>query len=64
MLGMVEFEAADAAGGFDATMISAWTAEFVTPVFLRKLREFVLTVAPEAERAMISAETAAATVTR
>jgi len=64
MQGMVEFEASDAAGGFDATIISAWAKEFATPVFLRTLRELVLTVAPEAERAMISAETAAAMVTR
>lgn len=52
MEGILRFEAADAAGAFDSAIIQAWAAEFATPVFLRRLREFVLAKVPAAAAAM------------
>lgn len=52
MDGILEFEAADAAGSFDSTVIQRWAAEFATPVFLRRMREFVLEKVPGAAVAM------------
>ncbi len=46
MVGILEFEAAEAAGRFDAEVIRGWAAEFATPVFLRRMREFVLEKVP------------------
>ncbi|MEO8737804.1 MAG: glycosyltransferase [Edaphobacter sp.] len=51
--GILRFEAAEAAGSFKASVIQAWAAEFWTPVFLRRLREFVLAKVPAAAEAMI-----------
>jgi hypothetical protein len=42
MDGIFEFERVEAAGGFDPAVIQRWAAEFATPVFLRRIREFVL----------------------
>jgi hypothetical protein len=50
--GILQFEAADAAGRFDSPEIQRWAAEFATPVFLRRLREFVLEKVPGAEAEM------------
>ena len=41
MEGILEFEAAEAAGVFVPEVVQAWAAEFATPVFLRRLGEFV-----------------------
>jgi glycosyltransferase involved in cell wall biosynthesis len=53
MEGILKFEAADAAGSFDSTEIQCWAAEFATPVFLRRMREFVLEKVPGAETEMV-----------
>ena len=55
MAGILEFEAEEAAGSFEPEVIREWAAEFSTPVFLRLLRDFILTKVPGAERAMVSA---------
>jgi glycosyltransferase involved in cell wall biosynthesis len=49
MEGILRFEAADAAVRFDSTEIQHWAAKFATPVFLRRMREFVLDKMPGAE---------------
>lgn len=54
MEGISRFEAADLAGAFHPATIQRRAAEFATPVFLRRLREFVLEKVPEAESAMAS----------
>ncbi len=56
MEGILEFERVEAAGGFDPMVIQAWAAEFATPVFLRRMREFVLEKVPAAAGVMVSAE--------
>ena len=56
MEGILEFERVEAAGGFDAVVIQRWAAEFATPVFLRRLRKFVVEKVPSAVEAMVSAE--------
>ncbi|WP_348268140.1 glycosyltransferase [Edaphobacter paludis] len=53
MDGILRFEAAEAAGMFDAAVARRWAEGFATPVFLRKLREFVLEKMPEAAGAMV-----------
>jgi len=58
MAGILEFEAADAAGSFVQEVVQGWAAEFATAVFLRRLREFVLARVPAAEGAMASVEEA------
>jgi len=50
--GILRFEADEAAGRFDPAAIQAWAAEFATPVFLRRLRAFVLEKVPEAAAEM------------
>lgn len=57
--GILRFEAADAARKFDSAVARRWAGEFATPVFLRRMREFVLEKMPEAASAMVasSAET-------
>jgi glycosyltransferase involved in cell wall biosynthesis len=57
MEGILQFEAADAAGRFDSTEIQRWAAKFATPVFLRRMREFVLEKMPGAEVEMAPAGT-------
>ncbi len=52
MQGILEFEAAEALGEFDSTVIREWAAGFRTEIFLKRLREFVLSVAPGAAMAM------------
>jgi glycosyltransferase involved in cell wall biosynthesis len=54
MEGILRFEAAEASGAFDPLVIQGWAAEFATPVFLRRMREFVLAKVPEAAGAMTS----------
>src|ERR1700693_854798 len=49
---ILRFEAADNAGIFQAAAIQSWAAEFATPVFLRRVREFVLAKVPTAVHAM------------
>jgi glycosyltransferase involved in cell wall biosynthesis len=56
MEGILEFERVEAAGGFNAEVIQRWAAEFATPVFLRRMRDFVLEKVPGAEEAMASVE--------
>jgi glycosyltransferase involved in cell wall biosynthesis len=56
MEGILEFEAAEAAGGFDAKVIQRWAGEFATPVFLRRMRDFVLEKVPAAAEATVSVE--------
>ena len=48
--GIREFE--EAADDFDPIAIRAWAEEFRTEVFLQKIKEYVLAVAPGAARAM------------
>jgi glycosyltransferase involved in cell wall biosynthesis len=52
MEGILRFETAEAAGKFDSAVARRWAEEFATPVFLRRLREFVLEKMPEAASAM------------
>jgi glycosyltransferase involved in cell wall biosynthesis len=52
MDGILRFEAAEANGMFDSAVARRWAGEFATPVFLRRLREFVLEKMPEAAGAM------------
>ncbi len=52
MKGILEFEAREAAGEFDPEVIRGWAEEFRTEVFLERMREFVLSVAPGAAEAM------------
>jgi glycosyltransferase involved in cell wall biosynthesis len=52
MDGILRFEPAEAAGVFDSAAIRGWAAEFATPVFLRRMREFVLEKMPPAVEAM------------
>jgi glycosyltransferase involved in cell wall biosynthesis len=54
--GILRFEAADGAGTFKPDAIQGWAAEFATPVFLQRLREFVLSKVPGAEHAMTKSE--------
>ena len=54
MEGISRFELVDAAGTFIPSVIQSRAAEFATPVFLRRLREFVLEKVPEAVGAMAS----------
>lgn len=56
MDGILRFEAADAAGSFDAAVAQSWAGEFATSVFLRRMREFVLEKMPEAASAMRDTE--------
>jgi glycosyltransferase involved in cell wall biosynthesis len=53
MKGILQFEAADVAGRFDSTEIQNWAAKFATPVFLRRMRDFVLEKVPAAEAEMV-----------
>jgi glycosyltransferase involved in cell wall biosynthesis len=53
MDGILRFEEAEAAGAFDSTVIQCWAAEFATPLFLWKMREFVLSKVPGAIAAMV-----------
>jgi glycosyltransferase involved in cell wall biosynthesis len=53
MEGILQFEAAEARGRFDPATIQRWAAEFDTPVFLRRMRDFVLEEVPGAEAVMI-----------
>ncbi|WP_229739105.1 glycosyltransferase [Edaphobacter dinghuensis] len=52
MDGILQFEAADDAGRFDSAETQRWAAEFATPVFLRRMREFILQKIPEAASVM------------
>lgn len=52
MDGILRFEAAETAGRFDPAVARRWAGEFATPVFLRRMREFVLEKMPEAAGAM------------
>jgi hypothetical protein len=49
MEGILEFEAAEAAGVFVPEVVHGWAAEFATPVFMRRMREFVLGKVPGAK---------------
>ena len=53
--GIRQFEAMDAAGAFEAKAIRTWAEGFRTEVFAETMREFVLSVAPGAESAMVRA---------
>ncbi|HZY61776.1 MAG TPA: glycosyltransferase [Edaphobacter sp.] len=52
MEGILRFEAEEAAGRFNPSVIQTWAREFATPVFLQRLREFVLEKVPEAAAEM------------
>jgi glycosyltransferase involved in cell wall biosynthesis len=54
MEGISRFEVADVASAFIPAVIQSRAAEFATPVFLRRIREFVLEKVPEAASAMAS----------
>lgn len=56
MDGILRFEATEATGVFKASVIQSWAAEFDTPIFLQRMREFVLAKMPSAEQAMSSTE--------
>lgn len=51
--GILEFERVDEMGLFRPAGIQARASEFATPVFLRRLRDFVLSKVPDAKEAMI-----------
>jgi glycosyltransferase involved in cell wall biosynthesis len=46
MNGILRFEAAESAASFDSTQIQSWAAQFATPIFLRRMREFLLAQLP------------------
>jgi glycosyltransferase involved in cell wall biosynthesis len=50
--GIVRFEAAELDAAFDSAQIQRWAEEFSTPVFMRRMREFVLEKLPSAEEVM------------
>ena len=52
MKGIATFEAADASSVFKPQTIKDWAGNFGTAIFVRRYREFVLSVAPEAESVM------------
>jgi glycosyltransferase involved in cell wall biosynthesis len=52
MEGILQFEAAEAAGRFSPVEIQRWASEFDTSVFLRRMREFILEKIPEAGTVM------------
>jgi glycosyltransferase involved in cell wall biosynthesis len=54
MEGILRFEVAEAAGTFIPAAIQRRAAGFATPVFLRRLREFILEKVPQAASAMAS----------
>lgn len=56
MEGILRFESMDRAGAFDPQAIQAWAAEFATPLFLSRLRQFVLEKVPGAALAMSPVE--------
>lgn len=51
--GIQRFEAADREGAFHPEATHRWAEQFATPVFLRRFREFVLSVVPSAAEAMV-----------
>ncbi|MBS1820786.1 MAG: glycosyltransferase [Acidobacteria bacterium] len=53
MEGILRFEDAESKGAFRSDAIRAWAAEFATPVFLRRMREFIVSVMPGAAEAMV-----------
>jgi glycosyltransferase involved in cell wall biosynthesis len=61
MEGILRFEAREA--GFDPAAIQAWASEFAAPVFLRRMRAFLLGHVPAAESAMASETQALASMT-
>lgn len=60
MTAMLRFEAQEASGTFEPAALRAWAAQFDTEVFLRRLREFILTHAPASASAMTPEPIAAA----
>jgi glycosyltransferase involved in cell wall biosynthesis len=54
--GILRFEAADNVKGFAPAVIQNWAAEFATPVFLQRMRAFVLAKVPGSAQAMAAAE--------
>ncbi len=56
MEGILEFEAADTRGEFDPEVTQGWAAEFNTPLFLKRMRQFVLAKVPEAAAVMVLEE--------
>ena len=50
--GIRRFEAAEREGRFDPAVTHHWAEQFATPVFLGRMREFVLSVMPSAAEAM------------
>ncbi len=51
---ILRFEAADREGAFDPVATHRWTEQFAAPVFLQRMREFVLSVMPAAAEAMLA----------
>jgi glycosyltransferase involved in cell wall biosynthesis len=58
MQAILAFEAADHRGDFVPANIQSWAAEFSTPVFLERMRQFVLSLHPEIEEQLISPKSA------
>jgi len=56
MEGILRFEAMEAAGEFAPKTIQSWAEQFATPLFLQRLRNFVLEKVPGAAVAMTPAE--------
>ena len=53
---ILRFEAADREGCFDPAATHRWAEQFATPVFLRRMREFVVSVVPSAAEVMASGQ--------
>lgn len=51
---ILRFETADSEGVFQPDVTRSWAATFGTNVFLRRMREFILSIVPNAEEAMTS----------
>lgn len=54
MQGILDFEAADHRGEFPPEQTQRWAAQFATPLFLKRLREFIVSTMPESSAVMIA----------
>jgi len=58
MEGILNFEAADRRGEFIPQHTMSWASQFATPLFLERMRQFVLSAVPSLATAMIDADSA------
>jgi glycosyltransferase involved in cell wall biosynthesis len=58
MEGILKFEADDRSGEFIPQQTQLWAAKFATPLFLERMRQFILSAVPSLALAMIDADSA------